>query len=838
MAGIRIASRGRDGCGRPASKCSAPFIASAWQTGASRAAARPVARLLAVTLALSGSAAHALDLAFPLGDEQIEGKLDTTITLGAAIRMQDRNVNLLGKADLNPNVCGFPNQSCQGVFRTQTYPAEALTRAPGLFSMNTDDGDLNYNKHDLVQAPAKASSKLMLHYGDFGISLRGLFFYDFVNNSFTEFHPNRITPENAGQVGRVVPRVEPTGYVEPVNQGQRVYGPGGVVRNRRKDGEILRQAGTDFQLFDSFVYGKVPVFGADVSFKLGRQVVSWGESTALVINSLNQANPVNANNLYRVGFQLDELFTPVNLLSLSTRAWDNATLEGFYQLQWKGIEAPAPGTFFSTVDIGTSNAIGFANLSFGQAADDPSGAGVPLDSPLAGITKTSSLIRRVPDLEPRSRRQFGIALKYYAEGLNNGTDLGFYYMNYHSRLPYVSFYSTQASCARREGNPGRIDANSTATFFQACPDLPSQHPGNPQAATSDALPLDTGRIQLEYPENIHMLGVSFNTTFGDYALQGEIAYRPNLPLQVSIMDLALAAAGPTLTRCHNAALRCTGTAGGSGTDANGNAMNYGSSDFVPGSGVTAYPDTFDLAVGGLDGSARSFPNFIIPYRGGVAGENAPTDLSRPFDRNNPGYIRGFERFKVYQVNLGWTRVFGATENTLGADQVIALFETGATYVQGLPSLDVLQIQGPATFTHASAGADGSGADGSRMACSTTPDCSIGPDGARFNPHQQDPSGYTTRFSWGYRLISFIRYESVLPGISIQPFVLLGHDVNGISPGPAENFIAGRKSVILQIETRYQSALSFTVGYNWFWGGGVNNLLSDRDNAQFFIKYQF
>lgn len=796
-------------------------------------------RLLAVALGLQSSMACAMEFSIPVGEQAISGTLDTTTTIGAAIRMQGRDQDLIGKADLNPQVCGFPNQTCQGVFREQVYPAQRLTAAPGQFSMNNDDGDLNYDRYDIVQAPAKVTPKLNVHYGEFGLTARALFFYDIVNNDFTEYHPDRITPENKDQVGRVVPLRESTGYVNVINVGQRVYGAGGVVRNKRTDGEILREAGMDFQLLDAFVYGKLPLpFQRELTFKVGKQVVAWGESTSLVVNSLNQANPPNANTLYRVGFQLDELFTPLNMVHLSFEPFGDVTLEGFYQLEWQNLEAPAPGTFFSTVDVGTDNAVDFANISFGQAADDPSGVGVPPDSPLAGITKTSSLIRRVPDREARNSGQYGIALKYYAEWLNNGTSLGAYYMNYHSRLPYVSFYATQASCARREGNARGIDASNSVNFLLACDDLPVLHPGNPRAATSDVLPLDTGRIQLEYPEDIHMFGLSFNTSFGDYALQGEVAYRPNLPMQVAINDLALAAAGPTLTRCHDESLNCFGTLGGLGTDAQGRPYRYGNSDFVPAPGVQGYHDTFDLAVGGLDGSARSFPSFVIPYRGGTLGENPPSDLSRPFDSQNPGYIRGYERFSAYQFNLGTTRVLAATENPIGADQIIVIGELGATWVPDLPATDQLQIQGPATFTHASAGADGSGADGSRQACSTNPSCSIGPDGARFNPHQQDARDFVTPFSWGYRIISFIKYQSVLPNISIQPFILWAHDLGGIAPGPAENFIRGRKSATLQIETRYRDSLSFTLGYGWFWGGGNNNLMADRDFASAYVKYQF
>ena len=104
--------------------------------------------------------------------------------------------------------------------------------------------------------------------------------------------------------------------------------------------------------------------------------------------------------------------------------------------------------------------------------------------------------------------------------------------------------------------------------------------------------------------------------------------------------------------------------------------------------------------------------------------------------------------------------------------------------------------------------------------------------------QPGQNGYANRFSWGYRLIAIIKYESVLPGISVQPFVLFGHDVNGTAPGPAENFIEDRKQLQTLVETRYRDSLSFTLGYAWFWGAGAANLYRDRDYAQAFVRYQF
>jgi len=828
-----------------------------------------VTRVFALVLLLApvlSASAIEFDVPVPGDGEALHGVLNTTFTAGIGLRTQGRNVNLIGKADLDRNVCNTGQgsagtiyyQDCQGVFRTQSYPAARLAQVPGAYSMAHDDGDLNYHKGAIFQAPAKVTSDLTLTWGDFGAFGRLLYFYDFVNNDFYEKHPDIITPQNAGQVGRVgspVPGLSAIQLPPQLGGGsiplisQRLYGPGAYERIKRTDPAVLEQVGTNLQYLDSYVYGKLPLpftGGKHLSFKLGRQVVNWGESTVLVFNSINQANPINANNFYRIGNQLEEDFIPLNMIDLSFDPFENATVEGFYQLEWKPLEAPAPGSYFSSADLGTNNAGRYANLGFGSTADDPAQIGHPLDNPLGQITYTTAHSTRSPDMNPRTSGQFGIKFDYYADWLNNGTDLALYYMHYHSRLPYVGFFATKASCARREGNARGDDAHDLLSFALDCPGIPGAQ-GLITARMDDAVPLDSGRVFLEYPEDIDLIGTSFSTTFGDYSVQGEIAYRPNLPMQVSIGDLEFAAAGPTLTRCHEESLHCfgTGITNGLGLDLgnapNGGATTYGSSDFVVNANQTpgGYNDTFTIfGLGHIDGSARSFPNFVIPYRGGVVGENPPTDFSKPLDRSNPGYIRGYERFQLLKFDLGITRVLGASDNPFGADQIIVLGEVGADYIPDLPPRDVLQIDGPNTPLSATAGADGSGADRSRLACSNIPDCSYGPDGLRFNPHQQPIGDFVHPFSWGYRFVILASYENVLPNIGIHPFLLLAHDVQGISPGPAFEFVGGRKEVDMLYEIRYKASLSLNLGYTWYWGGGDQNVLSDRDFAQAFVKYQF
>lgn len=787
-------------------------------TGASRRGntAAAAALLLAVSPPL-----HAYSFSLDYGSG-LEGTLDTVLTAGAALRTQQRSDELVGKANVDPAVCGGRNQSCKGLFLDQVYPAEALVRAPGLASANNDDGNLNYDRGELTQAVFKATQRLSLSYGGVDLFLKWLYFHDFVNDDFTEYHPNRVTPENRERTGTTGQPLTANAFYD------RVWGPGAPVRSRRSDAEVRRQIGDDLQGLDAYVVGTLPLNdSAALTIKFGRQTVNWGESTVLAINAVAQTNPVNVNNIFRVGADLSEFYTPTGMLFLSAGPFADLTVEAYYGFEWQPLEVPAPGSFLSTTDIGSNNAGRWISAAFGGAPEDPEGVAFPVDNPLSAVTNTSTTVRRLADREPRDGGQYGLALKYFAERLNGGTALGFYYLNYHSQLPYLGLISSAPGCARREGNREGIDATDGPSLLRACPDFPFLHRDDPGAATSDAVPFDSVQFFFEYPEDIQLYGLSFNTVVGELSLQGEVAWRPDMPLQVDAEDLAFHALGPTATRCHDprsgaAGSGCRGTNGGRGRD----GEFYGSSDFRN-PNVSEYPDTFDLGFGHAPGSARAFPSFIGAYRGVAPGETPPQT-----------YVQPWERFDVWQFNLGATWVRGASDNPLGADQVVGLFELGAQYVPGLPSLERLQIESPGTFYHASAGADGSGADGSRRACAHTVDCHVGADGLRFNPHQQDAEAYADRFSWGYALIAILRFENLVPGVLLQPVVVFQHDVDGTSTDAAAQFTAGRKDLYLDLELRYQETLSLHLGHTWFTGGGAYNLQKDRDQLSVYLKYQF
>ena len=158
---------------------------------------------------------------------------------------------------------------------------------------------------------------------------------------------------------------------------------------------------------------------------------------------------------------------------------------------------------------------------------------------------------RGADVNPDDGGQWGLALRYLAESLND-TEFGFYFVNYHSRLPVIS---------ARSGSAAGVAAG-TGAFLAVCPALGGPSPACGGAVTGAAvgaatatgvagsLAVDryakTARYFIEYPEDIQLLGLSFNTQLGTsgWALQGEYSFRNDTPLQVDDVELLFAALSP------------------------------------------------------------------------------------------------------------------------------------------------------------------------------------------------------------------------------------------------------------------------------------------------------
>jgi hypothetical protein len=535
---------------------------------------------LAAAVAL-GLFAAPMAQAFEFENGELKGSLDTTVSYGISIRTEDPAEGLIGKGTINPLIA-LQGQTLPGPLAgLGAFPGSAAQiAAPGRFSGNRDDGNIKYEKGDAFSNAFKVTSELELTYRDWGFFTRASYFYDFENSDRDDF--TKAAKEKVA---------------------------------------------SDFRLYDAFIWKNYTLGANDEvsgTIRFGNQVVSWGEST-FIQNGINVVNPIDVSRLRVAGAELKEAFLPTNMLFASTKFSESVSMEAYYQFDWKPTEIDPSGTYFSSNDFaspgGTYIMLGFGTVT--QPVNNPENFASTciLGKPAAGQTNVANSDRfaelsaiygpttaaallasscgaagaRLADNEARDSGQFGLALRWYAEALNQ-TEFGFYAMNYHSRLPLLS---------------GRA-----ANVILPAP-----------AANSAAL-------IVEYPEDIHLFGVSFNTTLpGGVAWQGEVSYRPNMPLQVDDVEVLFAGLSPI-----NQALTASG----------------------------APPAAF-------------FCSQLLPGCTSVA----------------PGaYVKGWKEHEVTQLQMTFTKAFSSV---LGAEQIALVGELGGTQVN-LPDKSVLRYEGEGTDT--------------------------------------------------------------------------------------------------------------------------------------------
>lgn len=683
--------------------------------------------------------AGALD--FKLGDN-VNLALNNRLSAGIAWRMQDRSPRLIGKLNIpgQSHLCDADN--CLSL-NGDPAPNQRLVDAPGAFSgVNSDDGDLNYDKHDIVAATTKLTSDALLQWGEhFLLRVRGIGFYDPANINFDEKHNDT--------------RFQPATTKRPKSV-EKVFAKGA-------------------NLLDAYAQYTFEYTGRTASIAAGNQTVRWGESTLIALNSLFEINPPNAAILRMPGVEISELFQPVPVVLFSTDIVKNVSAEFVYQFGWKPVVPDPRGSFFADSDlIGGTNAY----ISLGQFGEDPDRR-FRAASTLGFLTSTTLTTYLLPPTEPKNGGQYGMRLNYFADWLNGGTETSFYYLNYHSRLPYATVLAANDSCARNSSSIPQ--AYQDCNGFNGSQNFPQPNPGRPRG---EPLPIDTLKAYLDYPENIHMFGFSFNTNLGSFSLAGEFSYRPNVPIQVQINDVVFMGLQPAFPANELKGPPCA-------PPCTNDFQKLLSSDFPS--------------------AEQAVPSYLRTYRG--VARVAANSL-----------IKGYERMRVGQFDF--TAIKAVSTNPFGADQIIFINEAGGTVVFGMPPRDKLQFEGGGPYrTHASAGADGTG----------TPDGK--PDPRHLNPTQQT-HGFADHFAWGVRSITRFEYNDVVFGWGFRPTIIFSWDIHGIAPYPLQNFVEGRKEIVAGTDVNITQALSARALYQWFTGGGQDNTRKDRDNLALSLSYTF
>jgi len=369
--------------------------------------------LLLIGLQTPTTYVHAIE--FESGE--LDGHFDTTISWGAARRIESRDPALV-----------------------------AISAGGGAYSANGDDGNKNYNK-GLISNAVKVTHELDMDYKNFGAFVRGSYFYDFHNND-----KQQLSPQAKDKVGK------------------------------------------DVRLLDAYVRGSFDVGGKALDVRAGNQVVSWGEST-FIQNSINVLNPIDVSQLRIPGAELREALLPVPMIWASQEINENVSLEAVYLARFEHTEIDPRGTYFSTNDF-ASDGGAYVTTGFGFVPDTVC-TGLPPTNP----TFIARCVPRANDRDASNSGQFGLAMRIFAPDLNE-TEFGLFFINYHSRLPIISGIAAST-----------IGAAATGAYF------------------------------VEYPEDIQLFGISYNTVLNEsgVALQGELSYRKDAPFQIDDVEILFAA---------------------------------------------------------------------------------------------------------------------------------------------------------------------------------------------------------------------------------------------------------------------------------------------------------
>jgi len=382
--------------------------------------------------------------------------LENKLSVGASMRVQGRDDGLVG-----------------------------IGNGGTAFSTNGDDGNLAFDRGEIVSAAAKLTSDLTLSKGNWGAFFRGSYVF---NNRLHNYDFYDINDYGAGKEAS-------------------------VAEYNAKNQRLQNYLGNDADMLDAYLFGGFDIANRAVAFKLGRQVINWGEST-FVLHGINSILAFDQNQLRVPGYELDEVLVPTENLWLSFGLMQNLSVEAFYQLNWRHTEIDASGSYWASNDfagIGGNR----ANLGLGRVNEN-SAAGTACAPPNAGSSCVAigSTVPRAGDKDAKDSGQYGVKLSTLVKQLND-MDLSVYAMNYHSRLPLFSGTSRTSAAS----------PSSTANYF------------------------------VEFPEDIQLYGVSFNSTIGDWSVQGEYSYKVDQPLQIDDVELLLTGLG--------APTQIVGTAGAS-----------------------------------------------------------------------------------------------------------------------------------------------------------------------------------------------------------------------------------------------------------------------------------
>lgn len=857
----------------------------------------------ATMLIASAGTANAIEYNFG----SVKVYLDTTLSAGASMRTAKTNHLYLPTSNGGP-VSSTPDTDTLGVptvtgtasplptnstfVTANTYDINAYASSVA-GSINADDGRLNFSQWDLIGNTYKMTNDLQMSWENYTLFARLNSYYDAVLADSNSYNRSPLI-----------------------------------------DGEA--DAARDINLLDLYVSADYNVGDLPLNVRVGKQVISWGESTFL-LNGVNSVNPIDVNAFRRPGAEIKEGLVPVWAVDASIGLPYNISLEAFYQLKWDGYELDRPGTPFSTSDVTsygsgpggninatsfltggpgsgifrncsnqsavsqvfqtayntsgnalrdcTANALDFqaynGSLPFGGAWGALSGGSTEA---LRLAYGDSGIVRRDSDREPDDQGQYGVAARWYSEDLNN-TEFGFYFMNYHSRLPIasetVSIDWTQAEVGTYMVAGNTTSQQGRVLQYNSC-NAASGVTAQPNAAVY-GVPLGVPADTLDYlneavvtdPDGIMAAGINYADQFYANTLLTPVVNAPAASVfsggivGTDLSGFGLTSNGGLVQNNSLLALmiaNCALVAQQSVSLIPGTApyMLVDGSEIMLASGPQAtpalglyleYPE--DIKMYGF-----SFNSTIGTW--GVQGDityrpNQPVQLD-----TDQLTINALRRGCVFEQITGGAvgTVFGA-QDTYSSAGCGSVASGGSIDITGYERTDIYTAQVGTTATYSASNplVAVTGADlgilvteVGAMYAPEAPDENAGVAVARWG--NVCASGGTdlplagalglatregcrpTTVSWGYVLLGQLQYNNVFgTAVGLNPTVAWSHGVDGNSPAPLSNYRQGSKSLSLQLNGSYQQWRG-GIAYTNFFGNEKYAGNVDQDYVSLNVSYAF
>ena len=373
-------------------------------------------------------------------------------------------------------------------------------------SVNFDDGNLNYDT-GVTSNMVKATGELTLRWGRFGSYIRAFAFYDFEN----ELADRARTPLSD---------------------------------------DAVRVVGWDVDVREYYLNAQLDVRGMPLHLRVGNQVINWGESRFLRLG-VDVVNPVDLVALFQPTSTSRDLFLPQGMVWAGANLTEVLSVEGFYQYDWRDARLPPVGSYFSNNDALGAGGLNIAVAGAGRFSD----LGTDLDSTFALPPDTlgfdadfMQFFARGRD-EPDEGGQYGFTLQAILPALN-ASKLALHFVNYHSRLPLINGFTANQNAVDATTQDDVDDlAARLAPIYEGTGSSPEEAAAMAQATAST---VTIGKFASEtsyfasYPEDIRMLGFSFNTATirTGTLLSGEVSHHFGFPLQIWVTDVLTASLSP------------------------------------------------------------------------------------------------------------------------------------------------------------------------------------------------------------------------------------------------------------------------------------------------------